>query len=99
MPLRPHMAVSRRSFLQRTAAGGVGLLTFMVAGCEQKLTPAEAKATGVPLRPLSPTEAGTLEALGETLLPGSAAAGLAHYIDHQLSGTSAQSMLIIKYLG
>jgi hypothetical protein len=40
-----------------------------------------------------------LEALGEVLLPGSAAEGLAHFIDHQLSGPAANSMLMIKYLG
>jgi hypothetical protein len=40
-----------------------------------------------------------LDALGEVLLPGSSTAGLAHYIDHQLSGEPADSMLMIKYLG
>jgi hypothetical protein len=93
------MPLSRRSFMQRSAVGGVGLLTFMVAGCEKQLAPAEAKATGVPLRTLSAAEARTLESLGEILLPGSAAAGLTHYIDHQLSGPPPASMLIIKYLG
>jgi hypothetical protein len=52
----------------------------------------------VPLRALESADVGTLEALGETLLPGSTAAGLAHYIDHQLSGPPADSMLMIKYL-
>lgn len=86
---------SRREFL----GGGVGLLTFLVAGCEKKLTPAQAKAAHVPLRTLSEVEARSLEALGEILLPGSAAAGLALYIDHQLSGPLTDSMLMVKYLG
>jgi hypothetical protein len=85
--------------MQRTAGGSLGLLTFIVAGCEQKLTPAAAKSSGVPLRTLSSTEAHTLDALGEILLPGCAAAGLTHYIDHQLSGPAEDSMLILKYLG
>ncbi len=86
---------SRREFL----SGGVGLLTFVVAGCAKKLTPAQAKAQAVPLRTLSEAEAKTLEALGEILLPGAAAAGIAQYIDHQLSGPPADSMLMVKYLG
>lgn len=89
------MLPSRRQFL----GGGIGLLTFVVAGCEKKLTPAEAKAQSVPLRSLNEAEARTLEALGEILLPGAAAAGLAQYIDHQLSGPTGDSMLMLKYLG
>jgi hypothetical protein len=86
---------SRREFL----GGGLGLLTFIVAGCEKKLTPAEAKAQSIPLRTLSATEANTVEAFGEILLPGAVAAGIAQYIDHQLSGPPGDSMLMLKYLG
>ena len=86
---------SRREFL----SGGIGLLTFVVAGCEKKLTPAQAKAQSVPLRTLGEAEGRTIEALGEILLPGAAAAGLAQYIDHQLSGPVGDSMLMLKYLG
>jgi hypothetical protein len=63
------------------------------------MTPAQARAAEVPLRTLDTATAAVLDALGETLLPGSSTAGLAHYIDHQLSGTPADSMLMIKYLG
>jgi hypothetical protein len=89
---------TRRAFIGR-AVGGIGALSFLVAGCEKKLAPSEAKQAGVPLRTLTAAEAGTLEALGEILLPGSAAAGLVHYIDHQVSGPPGDSMLIVKYLG
>lgn len=90
---------SRREFLtQGAAAGGAFLLTFDLAGCKTELTPAQARVAGVPFRTLQPADVKVLEALGETLLPGSAAAGLAHYIDHQLSGDPANSMLMIKYL-
>jgi hypothetical protein len=63
------------------------------------MTPAQARAAEVPFRTLDVGAVSTLDALGEILLPGSAGAGLAHYIDHQLSGPAADSMLMIKYLG
>jgi hypothetical protein len=90
---------SRREFIQRGAAGGLVLLTFSIAGCERKATPAQARAEKLPFRTLSAAEVSTLDALGEVLLPGAAAAGLSHFIDHQLSGPAADSMLMIKYLG
>jgi gluconate 2-dehydrogenase subunit 3-like protein len=86
--------LARRQFI----VGGA-LLTFTLAGCEKKMTSARARASGVPFRTLDAGAVAVLEALGEVLLPGSAAAGLSHYIDHQLSGDAADSMLIIKYLG
>ena len=93
------MGFSRRTFVKQGVAGGIGLLTFIVAGCEKKLTPAEARTAGVPFRTLEAAHVRTLDALGDVLLPGSAAAGLAHLIDHQLSGPPGDSMLMIKYLG
>ena len=93
------MAYSRRTFVKQGAAGGVALFTFLVGGCEKQLTPAEARVTSVPYGTLDAAQVSTLEALGEVLLPGSAAAGIAHYIDHQLAGPPADSMLMLKYLG
>lgn len=90
------MAQSRRTFLKR---GGIGLLTFWVSGCERELTPGEARAKALPLQVFEPADSRTLEALGDTLLPGSAQAGLAHYIDHQLAAPPGEQMLMIKYLG
>ncbi len=86
---------SRRDFLKQ----GVGLLAFAVAGGKRLLTPAQARAGGIPYRTFDSPQVRTLESLGEVLLPGSAAAGLAHFIDVQLSGPVADSMLMIKYLG
>ncbi|MEA3181352.1 MAG: hypothetical protein QOI59_4875 [Gammaproteobacteria bacterium] len=91
--------LARRDFIVRGAVGGAGLLTFTLAGCETRLTPARARAAKVPFRTLAAADVTTVDALGETLLPGSSTAGLAHYIDHQLSGDPADSMLMIKYLG
>jgi gluconate 2-dehydrogenase subunit 3-like protein len=92
------MTQSRRDFIARGIAGGVGLFTFTIAGCEKKVTPAQARAAGADFRTLTPAEVTTLDALGEILLPGAAAAGMSHFIDHQLSGNPADSMLMIKYL-
>jgi hypothetical protein len=90
------MAQTRRSFLRNT---GVGLLTFYVSGCEVEMTPQEARARKVSFGVLSGTEVTTLDALGEILLPGSSAAGLSHFIDHQLGASIEDQLLMIKYLG
>ncbi len=87
---------SRRTFIRTS---GIGLLGFCVAGCQQDLTPEQARKQGIPFNVLSTEEVQTLEALGETLLPGSAVSGLAHFIDHQLFAPHHEQMLIIKYLG
>jgi hypothetical protein len=94
-----NIACGRREFLRRSAAAGAGLLTFVIAGREQQLTAAEARAAGVPYRTFTAPQVRSLECLGEALVPGSAALGLAHFIDQQLSGPAADSMLMIKYLG
>ncbi len=88
--------LSRRAFVRHS---GVGLLSFCVAGCRLEMSPAEAHRRGIPFQVLSEDEVTTLEAYGETLLPGSAKAGLAHFIDHQLGAPAVDQMLIIKYLG
>lgn len=90
------MTQTRRKFLQHT---GVGLLTFYVSGCEVEMSPQEAREQELPYGVLSSDEVQALEALGEVLLPGSAAAGLAHFIDHQLGATPDQQLLMIRYLG
>ncbi len=89
---------SRRDFLTHASVGAAFVLTFTIEGCERKLTPAQAHEAAVPLRTLDATAVRTLESLGEILLPGSARAGLAPYLDHQLSGNPADSLLMLKYL-
>jgi len=92
-------ARGRRDFLRRSVTAAAGLLTFVIAGREQQLTAAQARATGVPYRTLTAPQVRSLECLGDALVPGSASLGLAHFIDQQLSGPAADSMLMIKYLG
>ena len=86
----------RRAFIRDA---GIGLLAFVAGGHKWLLTPAEARAADLPLRVLDGPQALTLEAFGETLVPGSAAAGLVHFIDHQLAAPPGEQLLMIRYLG
>jgi len=83
-------ALERRVFLK---GASMGMLAFTVAGAEILMTPGEARARAVPFRLLSGDEAETIEALGETLLPGARAAGVAHFIDQQVSVTPGEALL------
>ena len=90
------MPQTRRVFIRTT---GIGLLSFYVAGCKLELTPGEARQQDIPFQVLQLDQVRILEAFGEALLPGSAAAGLAHFIDHQLNASPRDQLLMIKYLG
>jgi hypothetical protein len=83
-------ALERRVFLK---GASMGVLAFTVAGAEILMTAGEARARAVPFRSLSGDEAETIEALGETLLPGARAAGVAHFIDQQVSVTPGEALL------
>jgi Gluconate 2-dehydrogenase subunit 3 len=83
-------ALERRVFLK---GASMGLLAFTVGGAEILMSPGEARARAVPFRLLSGEEAETLEALGETLLPGAREAGVAHFIDQQVSVTPDEALL------
>src|SRR5215813_7763671 len=83
-------AMERRVFLKRA---GMGMLAFTVGGADVLMTPGEARAVGVPFRLLKTHEAETIEALGETLLPGARTAGIAHFIDQQLSVPPEEALL------
>jgi hypothetical protein len=72
-------------------------LTFKVGGASLLMTPAEAKAQDVPLRNLKRTQAHRLERLAEAMVPGSAAAGVVQFIDHQLGEDPNEALLIAKY--
>jgi len=82
--------MQRRAFMKGAA---MGALAFTVGGAEVLLTPGEARSRGVPFRLLKAQEAETIEALGETLLPGARAAGIAHFIDHQVSVPAEEALL------
>jgi gluconate 2-dehydrogenase subunit 3-like protein len=85
--------IERRAFMR-----GAGALAFMVGGAEVLLTPGEARAQGVPLRSLKPDEAETIEALGETLVPDARKAGIANFVDHQISIPAEEALLEARIL-
>ena len=87
--------MERRAFMQGAA---MGALAFTVGGAEVLLTPAEARAQGVPLRTLTAEQAKTLEALGETLVPGARQAGIAHFVDQQISIPAEEALLEARIL-
>lgn len=85
----------RRSMVMQ---GAFGLFAFQIGGSVAILTPRAARAAQVPMRVLGAAQVRTLEALGDTLVPGAAEAGLAAYLDHQLAAPPTDSLLMIRYL-
>ena len=88
-------AMERRVFLK---GAGMGMLAFTVGGASVLMTPGQARAQGVPFRLLKAPEAETIEALGETLVPGARHAGVAHFIDQQVSVTPGEALLEARQL-
>jgi hypothetical protein len=85
--------MDRRQFLKK--AGTASALTILVAG--SMMTPAEAFASARPTTVLKAPEAATLAAFGDALVPGARAAGVAHFIDYQLSLDPNDCLLMAKY--
>jgi len=87
--------ISRRGF---SLGGGAFTLAFLVGDGLLNLTPAEATARNIPFQSLNENQAALIDLLGEALVPGAKAAGLSHYIDHQLSAKEGDNLLILRYL-
>src|SRR6516165_9756864 len=87
--------IERRDLMK---GAGIGALAFTVGGVEALLTPRQARAQNVPFRLLKAKEAETIEALGESLVPGARAAGVAHFIDQQLSVPPDEALLEARIL-
>jgi Gluconate 2-dehydrogenase subunit 3 len=83
-------AMERRVFLK---GASMGALAFTVGGVEVLMTPGQARARAVPYRLLNGEDAETIEALGEALVPGAREAGIAHFIDQQVSVTASEALL------
>jgi hypothetical protein len=88
-------AIERRAFMQ---GAGLGALAFTIGGAEVMLTPRQARAEGVPLRTLTSDQAATLDAVGETLVPGAKEAGITNYVDQQISIPPEQALLQARIL-
>ena len=82
--------IQRRAFMKGAA---IGALAFTVGGAEVMLTPRQAHAQNVPLRTLTADQAATLDAMGETLVPGAKAAGVTNFVDLQLSIPPEEALL------
>ena len=82
--------IGRRGFVKGAT---LGALAFSVGGVEVLMAPGEARARNVPFRLLDAHQGETLEALGETLVPQARDAGIAHYIDQQLSVPPHEALL------
>lgn len=85
--------IDRRHALGQIVTGASALAAHAIGG---SFGPRAARAQGAALRHFSADEAATLEVFGDTLLPGAAEAGIAHYIDDQLG--REDSLLFLKYV-
>jgi hypothetical protein len=94
-PEDPMDAMERRVFLK---GAGLGVFAFTVGGASVLMTPGQARAKGVPFRVLNAKEAETIEALGETLVPGARDAGVAHFIDQQVAVPPGEALLEARQL-
>ena len=87
--------IERRDFLKGTATG---VFAYTVGGVEVLLSARDARAQNATFRLLKPDEAETIEAVGETLVPVARAAGIAHFIDQQISVPPEQALLEARIL-
>jgi hypothetical protein len=85
----------RRTFIKGV---GIGVLAFTVGGRELLLTPRQAHAQDVPLRTLTAAEGETLDAIGETLVPGAKEAGITNFVDQQISIPPEEALLQARIL-
>ena len=87
--------MQRRAFIKGAA---FGTLAFTVGGVEVMLTPRQAHADNVPLRTLTAEQAATLDAVGETLVPGAKTAGITNFVDQQISIPAEEALLQARIL-
>jgi len=87
-------SATRREFLH---GAGLGLLSFSIAGTCALVTPREARAKGADFQVLKAAEIEQLEGFAEILVPGAREAGVANFVDQQLSIGANEALLMIKY--
>jgi hypothetical protein len=87
--------IERRALMKGAA---LSALAFSVGGTQVMLSPRQAHAQNIPLRTLTAEQAETLEALGETLVPGAKQAGIANFVDQQLSVPHGEALLEARIL-
>ena len=87
--------IERRALMKGAA---LSALAFSVGGTQVLLSPRAAHAQNIPFRTLSPEQVETLEALGDTLVPGAKQAGISHFVDQQLSIPHGEALLEARIL-
>jgi hypothetical protein len=87
--------IARRALIK---GAGLSALAFSVGGAEVLLTPRQAHAQNIPFRTLTAEQVETLEAMGETLVPGAKQAGIANFVDQQLSIPHGEALLEARIL-
>jgi Gluconate 2-dehydrogenase subunit 3 len=87
--------IERRALMKGAA---LSALAFSVGGSQVLLSPREARAENIPYKTLAPQQVEILDALGETLVPGAAAAGISHFVDQQLSIPPEEALLEARIL-
>jgi len=87
--------IARRAFMKGAA---IGALAFTVGDAEVMLTPRQARAQNIPLRTLTADQAATLDAVGETLVPGAKQAGISNFVDQQISRPAEEALLQARIL-
>ena len=85
--------MARRAFIK---GASIGALAFSVGGVEVLLTPRQARAQGAAFKVLTPAEVETLEAVGDTLAIGAREAGIAHFVDQQLTQPAPLALLSMR---
>jgi hypothetical protein len=87
--------IERRALMKGAA---LSALAFSVGGAQVLLSPRAARAQNIPFRTLTPEQVETLEALGDTLVPGAKQAGISHFVDQQLSIPHGEALLEARIL-
>jgi len=87
--------IERRALMKGAA---LSALAFTVGGAQVLLSPRAARAQNIPFRTLTAEQVETLEALGETLVPGAKQAGVSHFVDQQLSVPHGEALLEARIL-
>src|SRR6185295_13029233 len=87
--------IERRALMKGAA---LSALVFTTGGAKVLLSPRQARAQNIAFKTLTPEQVETLEAMGETLVPGSKQAGISHFIDQQLSVPPEEALLEARIL-
>ena len=87
--------IERRALIKGAA---LSALAFTAGGAEVLLSPRQARAQNIPFKTLTGEQVVTLEALGDTLVPGAKQAGISHFVDQQLSIPPGEALLEARIL-